>query len=346
MLILVSCIGAVLLYPQPHPAQQIFSFPANITLNGNAEFSPDGTLIVAPTARSVVTLWNASTGQPRLTFTASATDSWIDDVTFSPDGRKLATASLRTRVWDAATGQELLVVRLGADDPNDTSGSVDRVVFSPDGSRFATLAPLVNKQIGKLRVYDSNTGQLLLTIDTATRTEAIAISVAYSPDGTRLVTGGQSGIVQVWDAVSGQLLLTIKAKPSMVSDVAFSPDGNLIATANDHDLAQLWDATTGHLVRTIRVSPLPVIKWLGARPHANFRDWTTSVAFSPNGQHLACANTDGSAGIWDVKTGRQVFTITGHTDSVHSIAFSPDGMRVVTSSEDGSVRVWALNQRE
>ena len=345
-IILSVCLGVIFLYPQPQPAQQIFSFRANILGRGSAEFSPDGVFIVAPTERDRLTIWNATSGKPMLTFVGNPTNSWIRDVTFSPDGRTLAIASLRTRLLRAATGKELLVVPPGADNPNDTSGSTDRVVFNPDGSRFATLAPLVAKQRGKLRVYNTSTGELLLTIDTGVQAEAIAISLAYSPDGTRLVTGGQGGIVQVWNAVSGQLMQTLATPPLYVSDVAFSPDGTLIATANDHDLAQLWDARTGRLVRTIRSSPLPVIKRLGVRPHANFRDRTTSVAFSSNGHHLALANTDGSAGIWEVETGQQVFTITGHTDSILSIAFSPDGRRVVTGSEDGTVRVWALNDQK
>lgn len=341
-----AALGWLLVYPQPQPARQIQVFPAIILRNGSAEFSPDGQFVVAPTDPSIATLWDTATGRRIRTFTGSPIGSRIDDLTLSPDGRKLVTASMRARVWDTMTGEQLLAVPPGTDDPNDTSARVERVVFSPDGARFATLAPLISRQMGKLRVYDARSGQLVLTIDTATSTEAIAMSVAYSPDGTRLATGGQTGVVHVWDARSGAMLFSFQARPSIVSDVAFSPDGRLIATANDHDLAQLWDAATGQLIRTIRVSPLPPIKWLGARPHAHVRDWTTSVAFSPDGQRLALANTDATAGVWEVQTGQQLFSITGHTDKIESIAFSPDGSRVVTSSEDRTARVWSLDQGE
>jgi WD40 repeat protein len=64
------------------------------------------------------------------------------------------------------------------------------------------------------------------------------------------------------------------------------------------------------------------------------------VAFTPDGQRLACACADGSIRLWDVRTQQEVAEIRGHEAYVHQVAFSPDGTRLVSASGDCSVRVW------
>lgn len=81
---------------------------------------------------------------------------------------------------------------------------------------------------------------------------------------------------------------------------------------------------------------------LGRRPHSNPRNWTSSIAWSPDGRLLAIGSADASAGIWDAATGEQLLALDGHSDIVLSIEFSPDGRRVMTSSNDGTVRIWDI----
>src|SRR4051794_38440960 len=100
------------------------------------------------------------------------------------------------------------------------------------------------------------------------------------------------------------------------------------------------------------VWPLPLLALLALSPASasdlakevrtlrEHTGWVGGVAFAPDSQLLATASADGTAILWDVKTGRAVRTFKGHTDRVVAVAFSPDGRLLATASFDGTARVW------
>jgi len=64
------------------------------------------------------------------------------------------------------------------------------------------------------------------------------------------------------------------------------------------------------------------------------------VAFSPDGTRLATASTDGTAKIWDVRTGNLILTLVGHASAIIDIAYSPDGKKIATASGDATAKIW------
>ncbi|MDW8366915.1 MAG: hypothetical protein RMK49_13810 [Abditibacteriales bacterium] len=68
----------------------------------------------------------------------------------------------------------------------------------------------------------------------------------------------------------------------------------------------------------------------------------TSVAFSPDGRHLASGSWDKTVLLWEVSSGRAVRRMEGHTSSVESVAFSPDGRHLASGSWDGTIRIWRV----
>jgi WD40 repeat protein len=163
--------------------------------------------------------------------------------------------------------------------------------------------------------------------------EGDALCVAFSPDNSQLLTGGDKGAF-LWDATTGAPLASLTGHAGGVDSVAFSPDGRLAATAGQRDrLVKVWDATTWQELRTLGPHVGPVF----------------SVAFHPDSKRLAAASgflaydgDEAEVRLWDVDSGLEtVKPLVGHQGAVLALAFSPDRKRLVTSgAEDATIRVW------
>jgi tRNA A-37 threonylcarbamoyl transferase component Bud32 len=159
------------------------------------------------------------------------------------------------------------------------------------------------------------------------------ISVAFSPDGQRLVSASgdpknlrEPGEVKVWDARTGQETLALRGHTNWVTSVAFSPNGKRLVSGSMDNTVKVWDARTGQETLTLR-------------GHTNR---VHSVAFSPDGQRLASGSQDQTVKVWDASTGQHTLTLYGHPWLVLSVAFSPEGQRLVSAIWDQTVKLWYL----
>jgi WD40 repeat protein len=257
---------------------------------------------------------------------------------FSRDGRRIATIKGRViQVWDAASGAEIRQFGLNPDLAYDPASTVG-LLGSPLGEGSLLAAVSCNLQV---RFNESN------------------IRLAWSPDGSRIVTGGPDNMARVWDVATGRVVLTLQGHTEQVGPVAYSADGARIATGGNWGSksgkagtgsAALWDANTGALLRALEC----VVEYRKGFVRTYWFQTGDGFSFSPDGRRVLAWGL--GAVVWDVATGqarialgldRQEIIRLGPAKQFYSACFSADGARIATAGDDGVARVWdAVNGTE
>ena len=157
----------------------------------------------------------------------------------------------------------------------------------------------------------------------------LVYTVAFSPDGRVLASGGTDNAIILWDIDGRRQLNTFTQHSDWVKSVAFSPGGRILVSASLDGFVRLWELSSNRRAITLKHS-----------------DYVESVAFSPDGRMLASAGSDGSVRLWNVSKTQSITTIAGHRGGVSSVAFSPDGRMLASASYDGTLKVWSVSGSE
>ncbi|KAE9399686.1 WD40 repeat-like protein [Gymnopus androsaceus JB14] len=149
-------------------------------------------------------------------------------------------------------------------------------------------------------------------------------AVAFSHDGTHIVSGSLDKSVRMWDAATGQGLLTLEGHTGTVISVAFTPNGAQIVSGSYDNTVRVWDVRTGRKPYTLE----------------GHQGVIYSVACSPDSKKIISGSMDQTVHVWDVKTRQVRRALGGHADSVLCVAFSPDHKQIASGSRDRTVRVY------
>jgi WD40 repeat protein len=274
---------------------------------------------------------NANLSKSVFTQTFSA----ITHVTFSGDGKFLATAGVdgRIHLWRSTDNQPLCIL----------AGHTNWVWCVAFSSDHTILASGSGDQTIKL--WEVGTGQLLRTLQEHTDQ---VLSVAFSSNNALLASSSADQTVKLWDVHTGRLLQTLAGHTGWVRSVRFSPDGTLLASVGDDQTIKLWNVLndltklptqtesevwaitedlarlSGQLLKTLQGHTSPVL----------------SVAFSPDRSTLASSGADYTVKLWNIWSGQLLNTFQGHSNWVRSVQFNADGTLLASASDDQTVKLW------
>jgi len=156
----------------------------------------------------------------------------------------------------------------------------------------------------------------------------------FSPDSKRIITiDHDQNLVLVSDTSTGKEISVLRGHTGGVYDARFSPDGTLIVTAGNDKSIRMWDINTGK--ERFAISEQEPVKSARFSP-----DGSQIVVFTDSNVFLSDLPYFRTARVYEVRTGKELFTLFGHTKPVRSTAYSPDGSRIITTSDDQTARVW------
>ena len=310
------------------------------TLEGHTDavqsvrFSADGERLLTASFDNTARIWDLASGE--LLQTLAGHSWWVWAAEFSPDDQRIVTVSQdgKAIVWQHnEPGKYEPLTEFAKHD-----GPIYAAQFSPDGTNIATAGhdrrvllwnPDKVQPVDIARRLDHKSDPPAPYEELAQH-EGPVRTLAFSPDGGQLVSGGQDNVLRVWDLAANQELAVLRGHASHVRDCVFSPDGKTLLSAGRDQQIKLWqpDASGESLV-------------LGSGEDAKQTDAVLAARYSRDGKMIVTASRDRTAMLWDAQTQAPIqFFAEGHDFLASSAVFSEDGTRLVTGAGDGTARVW------
>lgn len=349
--------GEINLWEMP-AGREVARWTAHTSPVWSLSFSPDATSLASAGFDQVVHLWAVTNQTRAATLRGHFNEVW--SVAFSPDGLRLATGSKdgTAKLWRSESSRREMTLT-NALPPLAFLGNSRHLIAAKSERVLAAWDVVSRAELGSLPVFDlggaepTTAGrnpdyvavailpglfQLLARRDPPGTRTFVNVGeqgtpVVISPDKHWLARVGRDGIKVVKMDSVRSALLTNAAAP-----MAFDPNSRRLVTAGTHYTADIWRISTsalqtnqGGAIELVRVATLHGHKWSIA-----------AVGFSPDGNLLVTASTDGTARLWRSQTGESITTLNGHKEGLTCAAFSPDGRTLATGSTDDTVKLWSV----
>ena len=313
-----------------HSGREIAKYRGHTRPALSLAFHPGGTQLVSGSWDRSVKVWDVAGSRP-LIFRGH--HAWVNGVAFSPDGTLIVSGSGRVglddtvKLWNSRSG-ELLQTFSGHAGPvyYVAFGRGGRLVLSADRKRT-------------VKVWDTLDKHELISLSFEAPYHVLNW-IAFRPDGEQFAVGCPDNTIQIRQAQTGQLIRVLRGHATPALEVSYSPDGHrLVSFSTSVDLktnefqsggeVKFWDPDLGHELSTPCRNIKPGMVWTDGKRIALTRTKTEFRFLTP----------------WDVivmdaMTGRELFTLRGHTAFVSDLVFSADGKRILTCGDERAIKLW------
>jgi WD40 repeat protein len=224
-------------------------------------------------------------------------DSGLEAMSFSKDGKYLATASSdkTARVWEVATGKPVC-------EPLQHNAIVVDVAISPDGKFVVS-----GSRDGTARLWETATGK---PIGEPMRHQGTVSAVAFTPDGKRAVTGSDDRTIQTWDPATAEPIGLAFVQRTGMNQIGFLDDGRTMITCCRDNWIRKWDVAARKMTGFLLTEPVGI----------------TSLGISRNGRLIFTGSRDKGARVWEAASGKPVCEPFATDIYFTDVALSPDGM--------------------
>ncbi|MGE5186281.1 MAG: hypothetical protein ACM31C_29705, partial [Acidobacteriota bacterium] len=290
------------------PQEPVVWLTGHRNLIFSAVFGAGGASVITAGFDGTVRVWDAATGREQKLIHDH--DGWVTFAAMRPDGSEIAAGGddHQVRIWNAATGTLRVALAMPA--------SISQLAWSPDGSSIAA-----SSEDGSVVCWDAASGAVRFQ----TREQYALRSLAFDPSGTRIVAAGDAAEIHVW-SLDGTVVATYRDHDSDAHlSAEFSPSGDRLLITNGRQRALI-------LERDPAAAP---VRLQGHSGLVTYGGW------SPDGQLAITASWDGTARVWDARTGAML-AIYSHPAKVLFAGFSPDGKRIVIAGSDGTAAIHVL----
>jgi WD40 repeat protein len=304
-------------------------------VNSVAFHPTNNRILVSGGDDNVVRLWDLSHDTPATITTLKGYTEDVNCIAFHPDGILLASGEADNTVtlWDMTHNPPKIHLKLHSK-LTDHIDNINSVVFSPDGKT------LVSSYCGERSYGDCVQGVINIwnmqsnphTIRaTLSDSKGDIFSLAFSPDGKILASGGDGNSIWLWDMTHNYPIAKaqLTGLTSIVNNIVFSPNGETLVSGESDGTIRLWDIKD---VPTI-VSVFPSHTWS-----------VNSLAYSPNGETLVSGESDGTVRLWNMMNDppNNIRNLIDNEASINSLTYSPDGKLLVLGMNNSKLRLWDM----
>ena len=238
-------------------------------------------------------------------------------VAFSPNGQQVAAGYFNNalRVWTLADGKTI--------DATAHKGGITAVRFNPAGDQIATAG------MDNAVLIWANPPAAMPVKTLAGHTRWVR-DLAYTTDGTRIVTASDDRSVRVWNVADGKVLHILSGHTDWIMSLAVRADGRYAASASYDQTIRVWDLDRG----------------VEAKQFSTKGQLVTDLVWTADGMTLVSVGLDRTVRVWNPVDGQQLKELPGHTDQLHCLAVHPAGQVLATAGADRVVQLWNITTGE